>query len=104
MKKPIMTTVVQSTIETDVYCGEKCEDHENHFRTYCNGDKQDDTHQHDFTICLHHHPAGTEIVIEEPLCPDCESFRQQIPNSNKFVDRCMDCGFDWKNWEDEQYS
>ncbi len=46
-------------------------------------------------------PAGTKIVITVPLCPECEAPADlgHFAESKK-----CDCGFDWKEWTENEYS
>lgn len=106
-----MREVMRSEVKTDVYGGENCDEHENYFETYSDGDKQSEDHKDDLIIKLSDLPAGSIISVQYPSCPECD-----LPRYDKFEhldggvmkivgheEKC-ECGFDWLNWIEMQYS
>lgn len=89
-------------VKVDCYNGENGDEHEKYWNAYANGDKQDDNFKEDIVLDLEQYPAGTKVIISEPICPKC----------SEVYGNCMvrgygnnnECNFDWKNWEEEQYS
>ena len=103
--------IMQSKVMADVYSGENCDEVTTYFNTYCSGDMSDDNHKDDIIITLKDLPPGTKITVEYPCCPDCGVIRDDkmefLPGGIwKIVgheDTC-DCGFDWNNWVQNEFS
>ena len=90
--------VASGEVKADVYCGESCDQHEPYIEAQCEGD-MDSEKMKDFSFDAKRWPVGTKISIEVPRCPGCEMDAEFQDKHGK-----CECGFDWKNWADEQYS
>jgi hypothetical protein len=80
-------------LQVDVYDGPNCDQHRKYWNAYTDGDMQDDNFEGDLVLSLKNYPHGTKVTISIPECPKCY----------ETTDTC-NCGFDWKNWVEEQYS
>lgn len=105
-----MHDVMNAEVKVDVYDGPNCDQHRKEFYIYCDGDKDGDTSVDDIVIKLAELPAGAKVCISYPICPDCGTPRMDDmkceDGAYKIIghdDKC-DCGFDWINWAEEQYS
>jgi len=106
-----MRETMRTVVETDIYYGDSCNEHKNHFTTYCDGDMSSDTHTDDIVVKLGDLPAGATISVQYPTCPNCDLAREDTFEHLKggrmkiigHAEKC-DCGFDWLNWIEEQYS
>lgn len=102
---------MESEVVADVYGGENCDEVTTYFKTYCDGDKESDTHNDDIILELRTLPPGAKIKVEYPCCPSCGMPRmdkmEMLPGGHMNVigheEKC-ECGFDWENWVLEQYS
>lgn len=89
-----MLEIMRAELKVNCYDGDNCDQHKKYWNSFAEGDKQDDDmSEKDLTLNLDQFPPGTKVVISVPECPECEMD----------VESC-DCGFDWKNWVEEQYS
>jgi len=111
MSKIIPKTMMRAEVKADVYGGPKCDEVSTYFSAWAFGDMEDDDFTEDITIQLSSLPAGAVVTVTYPCCPNC-----QLPREDKFenigrgrmkivghADNC-ECGFDWNNWIQEQYS
>ena len=85
-------------VKVDIYCGENCDQHEHYIEAQCEGD-MDSEKMEDFSFDAKRWPAGTRILIQVPLCPDCEMDAEYQDDEGK-----CECGFDWKYWIECEYS
>lgn len=85
--------IMWAELKVDVYDGPNCDQHRKYWNAYADGDKQDDNFSENIELNLEHYPPGTKVVVSVPECPKC----------HETVETCC-CGFDWKNWAEEQYS
>lgn len=99
--------VMRSEVKVDIYE----DDRPKFFEAYCEGDMDSDTHREDIVINLAELPPGAKVSVEYPCCPDCGQARfdkfEHLPGGRMKVighETTCDCGFDWVNWEDEQFS
>jgi len=90
-------------MEPDCYDGDDCED----LRPRWNAgvEKEGDCSLGDqLTFLAKHFPPGTRIVIETPICPNCDEsadMNTPIEFGREWPD--CDCGFSWSNWAREEY-
>ena len=105
-------TIMRTEVKVDVYAGEEHNNRRPFFNTQCDGDMGDnDNHTNDIVLNCNELPPGTKIFVEVPCCPSCwhpreEIFKRTSTGSMKIVgfkNNCH-CGFDWDEWEEEQYS
>lgn len=87
-------------VKANVYCGESCDQHEPYIEVWCEGDMGSETMK-EISFDSKRWPVGTKIQVLVPQCPnsDCHA-DAELQHDGK----CTECGFDWKNWADEQYS
>lgn len=103
-------TIMQAELKLDVYAGENCDESKPLWESYCEGDMDGDTGTADIRLTVDYFPPGTKVTIEIPECPDC-SFPRMTHASHKddgsvvirHEDKC-ECGFDWVQWELNEYS
>lgn len=88
-------------IKADVYAGENCDQHEPYIETWCEGDMDTNTSK-EISFDCKRWPVGTKLQVMVPTCPgeDCHANAELQDENGK----CTECGFDWKNWANEQYS
>ncbi len=95
-----MVEVDRARMEPDVYDGPNLDRHRP--RWIISIPKQGDEDMGEKLILnAENFPPGTQVIIQEPLCPKCE----------EVYENCMDrgggdlaCDFDWKKWAEGQYS
>ena len=85
--------IMWAEIKVDCYDGKECDRHRKYWNAYADGDMQDENISGNLEISLDQYPPGTKVIISIPECPECD----------ETSDTCS-CGFDWKNWAEEQYS
>lgn len=88
---------MRAELKVDCYGGESCEEHERHWWMYAEGDRDSDRSADPLVLDIKYFPPGTKVTVEFPVCPDCGL------HAGHDADTC-DCGFDWKNWVEEQYA
>lgn len=103
----INTVQVQESVVTpDIYeDGFPC-----HFISYHDGDMSEEKHSDPVIFNVADYPAGTKITLSIPSCPDCGEVRETTYKSKKKGKVVVDshaseceCGFDWINWQDENF-
>lgn len=102
---------MRSEVRADVYGGPKFNEVSTYFNTYCDGDMQDDNHTNDLVLQVKDLPPGARIIVEYPCCPSCGTPRQDVLKLKDggvreivgHEPKC-ECGFDWNQWVEEQYS
>lgn len=108
--EPRFSRWLSSEVKANVYDGPTHDGHRNYFETYCEGDMGSDQHDDPITLKVSDFPPGTRIHVELPCCPACGLVRR---DTRQFIDglwkitgfaRRCDCGFNWKEWTEEQYS
>ena len=106
-----MHQVMRSEVKADVYGGEQCDQVTKHFETYCDGDMGSDTHTEDIVIKLSDLPPGAKISVEYPCCPKCslprsDEFERLDGGSLRIIGHksTCDCGFDWDEWVQSEFS
>lgn len=83
---------MRAELKTDIYNGKNCDEHKNYWNVYAEGDKQDDNVSEDLTLALSL-PVGTKVIVMAPECPRCHLTQEDCG-----------CGFNWKEWIEEEYS
>ena len=94
--------VMWATQKPDIYDGSNCDEHRPDWQTNERGSGEVDTGgQGLLELKADCFPAGTKIVISVPMCPNCEESADlgHFAKSKK-----CDCGFDWKEWTENEYS
>jgi hypothetical protein len=92
-------TTTWAEVKADVYGGDSCDYHELYIEAWCEGD-MDSERMDNFSFDSYRWPVGTKIKIEVPCCPNCHLDAEYQDENHK----CPECGFDWKNWAEEQHS
>jgi hypothetical protein len=93
LQVPEWQEVGWAEMKPDIYGGESCEEHVPRWDAYFDGDKQGTCDVHPLTLDPKNFPAGTKVVISTPMCPRCYETQETCH-----------CGFDWKNWVENEYS
>lgn len=95
-------TIMRAEQKPDVYAGRHCNTHKPRWIGSGDGDKDGDTDVGDrkgrILLDPNTFPAGTKIVISVPLCPTCGD-----DADSAYLKKCS-CGFDWKQWADNEYA
>lgn len=88
-------------VKVNVYGGDSCEEHIRYIEVWSEGDMGSDTMQEVSFDCKRW-PVGTKLIVKVPCCPnpDCDADAEFQDQDGK----CTECGFDWINWAEEQYS
>lgn len=66
---------------------------------YCEGDMDSSGPMDEISFDKKRWPVGAKITVEVPCCPNCHLDAEFADDKGK-----CECGFDWKNWAEEQYS
>ncbi|CDG88104.1 hypothetical protein [Xenorhabdus bovienii] len=85
-------------VKADIYSGKNSDEHKPFIEISCDGDMESDTAE-EITFDVKRWPVGTKITVEVPCCPTC-GLDAEFQNEEG---KC-ECGFDWRNWAEEQYS
>ena len=86
--------IMWAELRVDCYDGPNFDEHRKHWNVVSEGDMgDDDLDEPTLILDLNHFPPGTRVVVSVPECPECN-----------IAPEACDCGFDWKNWVEEQYS
>lgn len=104
-------SIMTAEVKVDCYSGENCDQHRKYFDMYCDGDMEGGENGEDqIVIDLAQLPPGAKITVQYPVCPECGTAREDsmqfVEGVYKIVghpDMCQ-CGFDWKNWAEEEYA
>lgn len=111
MNKILYDIMMMTKVEADVYSGEHCDEVSKHFMTHCKDEMDEDAHTDDIIISLKDLPAGAQIIVEYPCCPDCgiarlDTFKHDECGRSEIIghDSKCDCGFDWNNWVLDTYA
>lgn len=90
-------------LEVDVYVGPNCDEHRPIWSGGAEGDNGGPERFYG-PIMLEPgtFPPGTKVVVSVPVCPSCGTARD-IPLDMNAGGKC-DCGFDWRRWDEGQYS
>ncbi len=102
--------IMWADLELDVYCGDKCDESEPQWHTFCEGDMDSDTDRKPLILDAKHFPPGTRVTVSIPECPECYTPRDVLvtsDGSNQHIEHettCSGCGFDWSAWEQNEYS
>lgn len=101
MSKQDYNVVAGGEVKADVYCGDSCDQHEPYIEAWCEGDLGSER-MTALSFDSGRWPVGTKIQVLVPQCPgeDCHVDAEQQDESGK----CTECGFDWKEWAERQYS
>lgn len=107
MRDEYLQEVMQSRVKVDIYAKARRKT----FESYYEGDMGSDTHSEDIVIKLAELPPSAKVSVKYPCCPDCGEVRAdtfEIP-SDGFMrvvghENVCSCGFNWLDWEDEQFS
>ncbi|WP_416778178.1 hypothetical protein ACNFJN_08285 [Xenorhabdus budapestensis] len=83
-------------VKADVY-SEICDEHK-FIEISCDGDMESDTAEK-ITFDVKRWPVGTKITVSVPCCPTCGLDAEFQDSAGK-----CECGFDWRDWAEEQYS
>ena len=91
-------TIDAAEMKPDLYAGESCD---NYRPTWVVSIPKQGEERLSGNLELdpHHYPAGTRILIEVPVCPDCD-----LDAEYKDINGKCECGFDWTAWANNQYS
>ena len=92
MKEVLRQEIMRAELKVDIYCGKECNEHENYWNVYCEGDKDDVDEINDLILPINM-PIGSKVIITAPICPECDCFQEDC-----------DCSFNWKEWIENQYS
>lgn len=87
-------------VKVNVYAGENFDQHERYVSICTEGD-QEPFEGKEAEFSSKRWPAGTKITVEVPECPNPDCYLDAEFQNDQ--GKC-ECGFDWKNWADEQYS
>ena len=90
----------------DLYDGESCDQVKPQWNSSMEGDKNSEEGIEVIDYPALAYPPGTKITISIPCCPKCGNPADSnsiMPGERYEISDC-DCGFNWNNWTDEQYS
>jgi len=96
MKTITYTTVQRAEMAPDLYAGENCDEAMPQWKVTVMGEGEEEL---DGALELDpaHFPPGTMVLIQVPVCPDCEL------DAEYAEDGICECGFNWNEWRDAQY-
>ena len=88
-------------VKADVYGGDSGNEHVPYIESWCEGDMDTETNK-DISFDSKRWPVGTKLTVQVPMCPNPDCYVDA--ESQDEEGKCSECGFDWKNWAEEQYS
>jgi len=95
--------------EPDVYDGPECDEHRSQWNGSSALDKDGSGIIGDMLeLRAETFPPGTQVIVREPVCPDCGSVPQGIFHDNELkpLDRPKwecECDFDWHEWAAKEF-
>ena len=84
--------VGRATMKPDVYGGENCDEHTPGWTAHFDGDMDSENGLPCLELAAKTFPPGTQVIVQMPVCPACDEIQE-----------ICDCGFDWKEWADNEY-
>jgi len=94
--------IMRAEQKPDVYAGKDCNTHKPRWIGSGSGDKEGPTdvgnRKGHIVLVPSAFPAGTRIAISVPCCPECDE-----DADSAYLGKCQ-CGFDWKQWADTEFS
>jgi hypothetical protein len=97
MDKAEYITVMWAEQKPNCYGGKEFNEHIPMWDAYFEGDKDSEHSEDNLILDPKLFPAGTKIIIQEPICPKCEM-------SASLCIEIGECDFDWKEWAEDKYS
>lgn len=97
MTKLKMQEIGWAEMKPDTYGGDDGETHIPGWDAHFDGDMDGEYNLEELQLSAQHFPPGTKVVISVPSCPECDTA------SEVGEDQCQ-CGFDWKQWTEGEYS
>lgn len=91
------TQIMRAERTAYVYGGESDEEHEPRWAIHAEGDRDNVVDKEPLILRCEQFPAGTVVTVEVPVCPEC-GLDAELCEANE------DCGFDWKQWAEDEYS
>ncbi|MDE1493237.1 hypothetical protein [Xenorhabdus bovienii] len=85
-------------VKVDIYSGKNSDERRSFIEVFCDGDMESETID-EINFDSNRWPVGTKIRIEIPCCPECG-----LDAEFQDEEGACECGFDWRNWAEEQYS
>lgn len=101
MKEIDYNVISEVEVKVDVYSGENCDQHEPYLESWNEGDMEPLTGE-EFTFNSKRWPVGTKLKVMVPVCPT-EGCNVDAEFQDK-EGKCSECGFDWVDWAERQYS
>ena len=100
--------IMSAEMHPDVYGGPKCDQIEPLWWGSADGDKDGpgpigEPPHGDISLRSNTFPPGTRIRVEFPECPECGEPAPPICDWGNGGYKC-NCGFDWKEWTEVEYS
>lgn len=92
MKEVLRQEIMMAELKVDIYCGKNCDEHKSYWNIYCEGDKDSEDTEKELILPLDL-PVGSKVIVTAPMCPECDCFQEEC-----------DCGFNWKEWIEQEYS
>lgn len=98
MDKMKYTATAGAEFKADIYSGKNSDKHKTYIEAWCEGDTGTERLKR-INFDAKRWPVGTKLIVEVPCCPGCHLDAEHQNKKGK----CPECGFDWKNWAEEQY-
>lgn len=93
----------QSAImEPDLYDGPDCDDVRPRWVAYVEKEGRTDIGE-DMNLAATTFPPGTRVEISVPICPKCNDLDADYAYAMDGDGICQ-CGFNWNEWRDSEYS
>lgn len=90
-------TVITAEMTPNIYGDEKSNEIIPQFKSYHEGNKDEEISKEPIVLKPEHFPPGTKIIVKEPVCPKCDLCAT-------ICQELKDCDFDWKTWINNEYS
>lgn len=97
MKKLKYVTVMNAEQSPDCYAGKDANEHIPLWKSYADGDMDSLHSNEDLVLNPKQFPAGTRVIVQEPVCPKCGMVASCCIAVKK-------CNFDWKKWADLEFA
>lgn len=100
-----MHETMWAEMHPDVYDGPNCDQVRPDWEVGAEGDKcSPSSHGDQLELSAKTFPPGTTVVVSVPMCPNCsEPADYYFNHLDGTMDKCQ-CGFDWNDWVQNEYS
>lgn len=96
-KKTEYAEIGSAELKVDFYAGKSGAKIKQEWHGFFDGDRGDGKIGKQITLSAAHFRPGTRIIIQEPICPECDLSRE-------LCELDAGCDFNWLSWDEERYA